>query len=189
MNPPYQPILSTHPIKPPYQPTLSTHPINFTINPPYQQQAIRKQTDGADDIKLLEYTVSSVTAGIDALGEVTVQLILLVEKYNIPTFHLLRFTLSSCNLLNLLNLSLLVTHFHIYPLTLFVFPSPFPYLLKSFCAEQVRLQDPQTSRIAFGKSANTDVIVASAQAYMNALNRLLGMRNVPTVNTLIIRGI
>lgn len=77
-------------------------------------KAIRQQAAGADDIKLLEYTVSSVTAGIDALGEVT-----------------------------------------------------------------VRLQDPQTSRIAFGKAANTDVIVASAQAYINAINRLVSMRSQP----------
>jgi 2-isopropylmalate synthase len=80
-------------------------------------KAIRKQAPGAEDILLLEYTVSSVTAGIDALGEVT-----------------------------------------------------------------VRLQDPQTARIAFGKAANTDVIVASAQAYMNAINRLLSMRSQPKVN-------
>jgi 2-isopropylmalate synthase len=77
-------------------------------------KAIRQQAEGADDVKLLEYTVSSVTAGIDALGEVT-----------------------------------------------------------------VRLQDPQTSRIAFGKAANTDVIVASAQAYINAINRLVSMRSQP----------
>lgn len=75
-------------------------------------KAIRTQTPGAEDIKLLEYTVSSVTAGIDALGEVT-----------------------------------------------------------------VRLQDTQTSRIAFGKAADCDVIVASAHAYLNAINRLLSMRS------------
>lgn len=75
-------------------------------------KAIRTQTPGAEDIKLLEYTVSSVTAGIDALGEVT-----------------------------------------------------------------VRLQDSQTSRIAFGKAAETDVIVASAHAYLNAINRLISMRS------------
>ena len=74
--------------------------------------------------KLLEYTVSSVTAGIDALGEVT-----------------------------------------------------------------VRLQDAETGRIVFGRSANTDVIVASAQAYINALNRLLVMQGTqlpthPQFNTL-----
>lgn len=66
---------------------------------------------GAGDIKLLEYTVSSVTAGIDALGEVT-----------------------------------------------------------------VRLQDLTNTRIGLGRSANTDVIVASAQAYLNALNRLINLR-------------
>jgi 2-isopropylmalate synthase len=75
-------------------------------------KAIRVQTPGAEDIKLLEYTVSSVTAGIDALGEVT-----------------------------------------------------------------VRLQDSQTARIAFGKAAETDVIVASAHAYLNAINRLISMRS------------
>ena len=31
-------------------------------------------SEGSSEIKLLEYTVSSVTAGIDALGEVTVRL-------------------------------------------------------------------------------------------------------------------
>lgn len=61
--------------------------------------------------KLLEYTVSSVTAGIDALGEVT-----------------------------------------------------------------VRVQDTDSARVVFGRSANTDVIVASAQAYINALNRLIVLR-------------
>jgi 2-isopropylmalate synthase len=75
-------------------------------------KAIRTQTPGAEDIKLLEYTVSSVTAGIDALGEVT-----------------------------------------------------------------VRLQDTKTGRIAFGKAAETDVIVASAHAYLNAINRLISMRS------------
>ena len=61
-------------------------------------KAIRQQIGVADSIKLLEYTVSSVTAGIDALGEVT-----------------------------------------------------------------VRLEDRESGRIVFGRSANTDVIVASAQ--------------------------
>eukprot|EP00292_Cryptomonas_paramecium_P003288 CAMPEP_0113688768 /NCGR_PEP_ID=MMETSP0038_2-20120614/16733_1 /TAXON_ID=2898 /ORGANISM="Cryptomonas paramecium" /LENGTH=557 /DNA_ID=CAMNT_0000609647 /DNA_START=234 /DNA_END=1903 /DNA_ORIENTATION=+ /assembly_acc=CAM_ASM_000170 len=65
----------------------------------------------AEDVKLLEYTVSSVTAGIDALGEVT-----------------------------------------------------------------VRLQDGKTKRVLYGRSADTDVVVASAQAYVNALNRLLALR-------------
>eukprot|EP00595_Chromulina_sp_UTEXLB2642_P002492 CAMPEP_0196765308 /NCGR_PEP_ID=MMETSP1095-20130614/7973_1 /TAXON_ID=96789 ORGANISM="Chromulina nebulosa, Strain UTEXLB2642" /NCGR_SAMPLE_ID=MMETSP1095 /ASSEMBLY_ACC=CAM_ASM_000446 /LENGTH=408 /DNA_ID=CAMNT_0042123143 /DNA_START=495 /DNA_END=1718 /DNA_ORIENTATION=- len=80
-------------------------------------KAIGILTPNAPDSKLLEYTVSSVTAGIDALGEVT-----------------------------------------------------------------VRLQDTNTSRIVFGRSANTDVIVASAIAYINALNRLENIRGtaVPT---------
>ena len=81
-------------------------------------KAIREQTiNGKVNAKLLEYTVSSVTAGIDALGEVT-----------------------------------------------------------------VRLQDMDTSRIVFGRSANTDVIVASAQAYINAMNRLVSLKGctVPT---------
>jgi len=81
-------------------------------------KAIRGQTMVTESsVKLLEYTVSSVTAGIDALGEVT-----------------------------------------------------------------VRLQDMETSRILVGRSANTDVIVASAQAYMNALNRLVNLKGskVPT---------
>jgi len=74
-------------------------------------RALREQIPGASSIKLLEYSVSSVTAGIDALGEVT-----------------------------------------------------------------VRLQDPETNKVVFGRSANTDVIVASAQAYLNAVNRIMGMR-------------
>jgi 2-isopropylmalate synthase len=70
-------------------------------------KAIRMLTPALSEPKLLEYTVTSVTGGIDALGEVT-----------------------------------------------------------------VRLQDTNSSRIVFGRSANTDVIVASAYAYVNALNRL-----------------
>lgn len=65
----------------------------------------------AETVKLMDYTVSSVTAGIDALGEVT-----------------------------------------------------------------VRLQDPKTGRIFQGRSANTDVVVSSTEAYVNALNRLLAQR-------------
>ena len=63
------------------------------------------------NIKLLEYTVSSVTAGIDALGEVT-----------------------------------------------------------------VRLEDRENKRVVFGRSSNTDVFVASGQAYINALNRIVSNR-------------
>ena len=66
----------------------------------------------AEEVKLMDYTVSSVTAGIDALGEVT-----------------------------------------------------------------VRLQDPKSGRIFSGRSANTDVVVASTLAYVNALNRLLVHRS------------
>eukprot|EP01039_Chlorochromonas_danica_P010875 gene10873-12087_t len=66
---------------------------------------------GGSEIKLLEYSVSSVTAGIDALGEVS-----------------------------------------------------------------VRLQDLSNGRTGIGRSANTDIIVASAQAYLNAVNRLVAMR-------------
>lgn len=62
-------------------------------------------------MELQEYLVSSVTKGIDALGEVT-----------------------------------------------------------------VRLRDPTNGRTAIGRSANTDVIVASAQAYLNAINRLYNLR-------------
>jgi len=65
----------------------------------------------AENVKLLDYTVSSVTAGIDALGEVT-----------------------------------------------------------------VRLQDPKSGRIFSGRAANTDVVVASTLAYVNALNRLMVQR-------------
>ncbi len=75
-------------------------------------KAIRMLLGGAaDDVKLLEYTVSSVTAGIDALGEVT-----------------------------------------------------------------VRLQDSHNQKIVYGRASNTDVFVASAQAYVHALNRILATR-------------
>jgi hypothetical protein len=37
----------------------------------------------------------------------------------------------------------------------------------------VRLQDPKSGRIFSGRAANTDVVYASAIAYVNALNRLL----------------
>jgi len=75
-------------------------------------KAIEELTgDSAAGVKLLEYSVSSVTAGIDALGEVT-----------------------------------------------------------------VRLQDLSNSRTGVGRSANTDVIVASSQAYLNAINRLIALR-------------
>ena len=67
--------------------------------------------DSAAGVKLLEYSVSSVTAGIDSLGEVT-----------------------------------------------------------------VKLQDLTNSRTGVGRSANTDVIVASSQAYLNAINRLIALR-------------
>ncbi|CAM9500615.1 unnamed protein product [Heterosigma akashiwo] len=59
------------------------------------------------DVKLQEYAVSSVTAGIDALGEVT-----------------------------------------------------------------VRLLDLTSGKVFFGRASNTDVVVASAQAYINACNRV-----------------
>jgi len=65
----------------------------------------------ASDIKLLEYSVGSVTAGIDALGEVT-----------------------------------------------------------------VRVQDDSTSRVFYGRSSNNDILTASTQAYINALNRALSNR-------------
>ena len=78
---------------------------------------LKIQTGTQNAFKLLEYTVSSVTAGIDALGEVT-----------------------------------------------------------------VRLQDRESDRIVFGRSSNTDVIVASAQAYLNAVNRLLTYREEEGVN-------
>jgi len=66
---------------------------------------------GDDDIKLLEYSVDSVTAGIDALGEVT-----------------------------------------------------------------VRVQDANTSRVFYGRSSNSDVLTASTQAYLNAINRAFASR-------------
>ena len=36
---------------------------------------------------------------------------------------------------------------------------------------------PHVPVVVFGRSANTDVIVASAQAYLNAVNRLISLRN------------
>lgn len=74
-------------------------------------QAIKEVVGEVDDTKLLEYTISSVTAGIDALGEVT-----------------------------------------------------------------VRLQDED--RVYYGRAADTDVVTASAQAYLNALNRLIANRGI-----------
>ncbi|CAM9946609.1 unnamed protein product [Ascophyllum nodosum] len=67
-----------------------------------------------DGTKLLEYSVASVTAGIDALGEVT-----------------------------------------------------------------VRIQDTVHGRQFIGKAADTDVIHASAEAYLHAMNRLLSDRGEP----------
>mmetsp|Transcript_22879 Transcript_22879/g.51598 ORF Transcript_22879/g.51598 Transcript_22879/m.51598 type:complete len:610 (+) Transcript_22879:85-1914(+) len=64
-----------------------------------------------DDVELLEYSVGSVTAGIDALGEVT-----------------------------------------------------------------VRVQDKQTKRVFFGRSSNNDILTASTQAYLSAINRALSSR-------------
>lgn len=77
------------------------------------EQETTGQQPQQQQMKLLEYTVSSVTAGIDALGEVT-----------------------------------------------------------------VRLQDVTSGRTGIGRSANTDVIVASAQAYLNAINRLVELRGI-----------
>jgi 2-isopropylmalate synthase len=71
-------------------------------------KAISKIIQDCEAYVLKEYTVSSVTAGVDALGEVT-----------------------------------------------------------------VRLGTTETGRNVFGRSANTDVIVASAQAYVAAINRLI----------------
>jgi len=71
-------------------------------------KAIRMTVPASESYKLLEYTVSSVTAGIDALADVT-----------------------------------------------------------------TRVQDEESLRVAVGRSANTDVIVASAQSYINAINRLV----------------
>jgi 2-isopropylmalate synthase len=66
---------------------------------------------GLENIKLLEFAVTSVTAGIDALGEVT-----------------------------------------------------------------VRVQDDSNSKIYYGRSANTDIVVAATQAYLFAINRIIGNR-------------
>lgn len=75
----------------------------------------------AAPVQLLEYIVSSVTAGIDALGEVT-----------------------------------------------------------------VRCKDVHSGRTATGRAANTDVIVASAQAYLNAINRLIELQPEPAATQLIV---
>eukprot|EP00616_Rhizochromulina_sp_CCMP1243_P018094 CAMPEP_0118963158 /NCGR_PEP_ID=MMETSP1173-20130426/1187_1 /TAXON_ID=1034831 /ORGANISM="Rhizochromulina marina cf, Strain CCMP1243" /LENGTH=614 /DNA_ID=CAMNT_0006911475 /DNA_START=22 /DNA_END=1866 /DNA_ORIENTATION=+ len=74
-------------------------------------QAI-KQIIPAQDCTLLEYSVSSVTAGIDALGEVT-----------------------------------------------------------------CRVRDEVVDRVYYGRSSDNDVVVASAQAFINALNRAVASRD------------
>ena len=75
-------------------------------------KAIRKQIPEAANLNLLDYTVASVTAGIDALAEVT-----------------------------------------------------------------VRLEDPDNNhQVVFGRASNIDIIVASAQAYINAINRLVSLK-------------
>lgn len=81
--------------------TIGTGPVDACF------KAIGMLVPGSDKLKLLEYSVNSVTAGIDALAEVS-----------------------------------------------------------------VRVQDSESLKIAIGRSANNDVIMASAQAYINALNRL-----------------
>jgi 2-isopropylmalate synthase len=72
-------------------------------------------TFGAQGAKLLEYTVGSVTAGIDALGEVT-----------------------------------------------------------------VRVQDVEQGRTVVGRGSDTDVIYASADAYLKAINRIIDTRGGPS---------
>ncbi|CAM9101613.1 unnamed protein product [Choristocarpus tenellus] len=69
---------------------------------------------GTQGIKLLEYSVASVTAGIDALGEVT-----------------------------------------------------------------VRVEDESSGRVFFGRAADTDIIHASTEAYLSAVNRLSSARGDP----------
>jgi len=90
-------------------------------------KAIERVTDIADALgespELLDYTVRSVTEGIDAVGEVTVQ----VRAESRPT----------------------VVH------------------------PQSGALSPQ---IVHGHGADTDVVVASARAYLSALNRLLSAR-------------
>mmetsp|Transcript_791 Transcript_791/g.2050 ORF Transcript_791/g.2050 Transcript_791/m.2050 type:complete len:608 (-) Transcript_791:1207-3030(-) len=86
------------------QPSTGTGPVDAVF------QCINELV-GVDDAKVLEYSVNSVTAGIDALGEVT-----------------------------------------------------------------VRLEDEDSSRVYFGRGADTDVITASAQAYLGAMNRLVDGR-------------
>ncbi|KAG5176957.1 2-Isopropylmalate synthase [Tribonema minus] len=93
-------------------PAIGTGPVDATF------QAINAAVAGharTGDMKLLEYSVDSVTAGIDALGEVT-----------------------------------------------------------------VRVQDATTGRTFFGRGADTDVIYASAMAYVDAINRIVAARAGPT---------
>lgn len=85
--------------------SIGTGPVDATFN------AIRQVVEASDEFPLLEYTVSSVTAGIDALGEVT-----------------------------------------------------------------VRIQDKSDDRIFYGRAADNDVVVASAHAYLKAINRALSAR-------------
>jgi len=92
-------------------PSIGTGPVDATY------QAINKAVSSNHEtgsIKLLEYSVGSVTAGIDALGEVT-----------------------------------------------------------------VRVQDVESGRIFFGHGADTDVIFASAMAYVSAINRVISARERP----------
>lgn len=74
-------------------------------------KAIAMHVPESKDFTLLEYTVSSVTSGIDALADV-----------------------------------------------------------------YVRVRDESSGRVAIGRSTSADIIVASAQSYINALNRLIVMK-------------
>eukprot|EP01041_Mallomonas_annulata_P000238 gene238-432_t len=86
--------------------TVGTGPVDAAF------KALAMHIPESKDFKLLEYTVSSVTGGIDALADVF-----------------------------------------------------------------VRVEDVTTGRVAIGRSANNDIIVGSAQSYINALNRLVSMKN------------
>ena len=43
----------------------------------------------------------------------------------------------------------------------------------------VRVQDIKSNRVFFGRGADTDVIYASAMAYIDAINRIVAARDSP----------
>lgn len=50
-----------------------------------------------------------------------------------------------------------------------------------FCPSRCLLQDKSNGKIYYGRSANTDIVVAATQAYLSAINRIVTSRGlVPT---------